>query len=275
MKNNYLQRVLMLALMSFSTPINTITKSDFSSRILTSLFASSPVFRFDFKKYLLWFIVTIFFALPQVTKAQYCTPLVENCALERITNVTFSEINNSTGCTIYGDYTAMVANVSRDDTIQISVQIIADVYEYLYVFIDWNQNEVLNDPGEVYTLAENVSAPGPYTANITIPMEADLGNTRMRVLLGFAESTPNPCQIFSGDGEVEDYTVNITENPNACLSVVSPTTTFITQESAHLSWSLGDAETQWEVTYGAPGFDPDTEVPQQQSTTTLSLPCQA
>src|SRR5690606_7041558 len=108
----------------------------------------------------------------------------------------------------YNDFTAQVANVTQGDMDQISVTITADSSDYLYAFIDWNQNGILDDAGEVYTLAVATSSPGPHTLDITVPAGASLGNTRMRVKLPWNQSTPDPCGTFSF-GEVEDYTVNV------------------------------------------------------------------
>ena len=145
--------------------------------------------------------------------AQYCTPLVTNCSFESITNVTFGDINNSTACNIYSDYTAQSTTVNPGGTQSISISILTDVQDYLYVFVDWNQNDVLNDAGEVYTVVANTSTDGTYTTNISVPGGATLGATRMRVLVGYTASTPNPCaiplQFGARWGEVEDYTVNV------------------------------------------------------------------
>ncbi|MGB3343376.1 MAG: GEVED domain-containing protein, partial [Aequorivita sp.] len=143
---------------------------------------------------------------PPVT---YCTSSGNNVNWEYITNVTYAGINNTTTTHAgYNDFTALVANVNQGDTDQISVTIEADSGEYLYAFIDWNKNGILDDAGEVYTLAANTSSNGPHTMNITVPAGASLGDTRMRVKVAWGQTTPNPCGTFSF-GEVEDYTVRV------------------------------------------------------------------
>src|SRR5690606_15369210 len=140
----------------------------------------------------------------------YCAGSGNSSTYENITNVTYAGINNTTAPPHggYNDYTAMVANVYQGDTDQLSVTIKADGSDYVYAFIDWNQNGILNDAGEVYTLATNTSSNGPHTLNINVPAGASLGDTRMRVKVGWLQSTPEPCGIFSF-GEVEDYTVKV------------------------------------------------------------------
>src|SRR5690606_2547647 len=50
---------------------------------------------------------------------------------------------------------------------------------------------------------------GPHTLSITPPATALNGNTRMRVMVVYNNSTPNPC-LSATFGEAEDYTVNVT-----------------------------------------------------------------
>ncbi|MRT16565.1 HYR domain-containing protein, partial [Vitellibacter sp. q18] len=142
--------------------------------------------------------------------AQYCASAGGNTSFENIRNVSYGGIDNTTTVhTGYNDFTAQVANVSVGGTAQLSVTINADGSDYLYAFIDWNQNGVLNDAGEVYTLATSTSSDGPHFMNVTVPAGAVAGNTRMRVKLQWLGSSADPCGSFSY-GEVEDYTVNVT-----------------------------------------------------------------
>lgn len=135
---------------------------------------------------------------------------------QHITNVDYAGINNTTGNSGAGgpvDYTAIVANVARGATNAISVTV-----NYcwntptLYAFIDWNRNGVLNDAGEIYTIYTfPTGVGGTFAMNITVPSDAVLGNTRMRVMYQWNWSNPNPDPCLSNgfDGEVEDYTVNV------------------------------------------------------------------
>src|SRR5690554_7200437 len=140
----------------------------------------------------------------------YCASSGGNRTWEHITNVTYAGINNTTTAPRpgYNDFTGQVATVYRGDTNQLSVRILADGGDHIHAFIDWNQNGILDDAGEVYIVAAGTGVPGPHTLNITVPAGADLGNTRMRVMAAWNRSVPNPCGTFAY-GEVEDYTVNV------------------------------------------------------------------
>ncbi len=92
------------------------------------------------------------------------------------------------------------------------------------VFIDWNQNNVLDDADEVYfgTAATEISVTGSTgldaisaIGNIVVPATATLGTTRMRikkqyVFSGAPFANPFPCGIILGYGETHDYNVTVT-----------------------------------------------------------------
>lgn len=163
-------------------------------------------------------LLLIVFAAFQMN-AQYCVPVVNDCSDDTIINVSFVEIENPTGCsTAYTDYTSQVANVEAGETYTLSVTIDMTWADptILYAFIDWDQNETLDDAGEVYILTEMDINQGIFTydASVTVPAGAVAGETRLRVLMGVDEGLgPDPCSVpfFFGDywGEVEDYTVNV------------------------------------------------------------------
>ena len=143
--------------------------------------------------------------------ASYCNSNFTSASFEFITNVSFDAINNSSAGAIGApsDYTAQVANVAVGTPTTLSVTIDPDANDYVYAWIDWDQNGVLNDAGETYTLATATSLAGPHTLAITPPLSALNGSTRMRVMVDYAGSTPNPCRSATW-GEAEDYTINVT-----------------------------------------------------------------
>jgi hypothetical protein len=166
----------------------------------------------------------------------YCNSNFTNVTYEYITNVTFAGIDNTSAGTTGGpvNYTNLIAEVDISGQVLLSVTILADANDYVYAFIDWNQNGILNDPGEVYTVAGPTSSAGPHTLMINIPPDAELGNTRMRVMVDYNNSIPNPCQQATF-GEAEDYTVNV--NPSAaCPAPTNQTVDNIQLNGANLNW---------------------------------------
>ncbi len=154
----------------------------------------------------------------------YCPAGAGDSSYEHIANVTFAGIDNdSTYSGGYADYTAGTpANVTAGTDVNLSVTISPDSGDYLSVFIDWNRNLIFDDPAERYDLAAATDQSGPFTTLVSVPEDAALGDTRMRVVLKWGER-PDPCGGFNY-GEVEDYTVNIACSPIILVvDALSPT----------------------------------------------------
>src|SRR5690606_38333317 len=103
-------------------------------------------------------LATMFVAVGM--NAQYCEPVItNNCSggPETILNVTFQGIDNTTACELgVNDYTDQVAEVTQGGMHELSVDVLTDPAfpdDYVLLYIDWNQNEILNDPGEFYVIA--------------------------------------------------------------------------------------------------------------------------
>jgi len=179
----------------------------------------------------------------------YCASSIGSVTYEYVANVTYAGINNTTGGIAGGpvDYTAQVANVTAGGTNALSVTAFVDGSDYIYAWIDWNKNGVLNDAGETYILASSVSSPGPYTVNVTVPVGAINGPTRMRVMLEWLSSGPNPC-VTASYGEAEDYTVNVTGGASAVSYSWSPATYLNSTTIANPTVTAAMATTPYTVT---------------------------
>ena len=125
---------------------------------------------------------------------------------EHIANVLFEGINNSSTRDAYHDYTAISANVSQGNTYPITVTI-GDYYngDRATVWFDWNQDGSFNAAEEQFVLTPNGAE---ASANVVVPSNASLGNTRMRVRVHYYEAATVPCDAQTY-GEVEDYTVYV------------------------------------------------------------------
>jgi subtilisin-like proprotein convertase family protein len=189
----------------------------------------------------------------------YCTAGSNDIAFEKISNVTYNTINNSSTSTAgYENFTAITTNIVQQSTLPITVTLAGGFgTDQVIVWIDFNQNGNFTDPGErVYTSALGV---GPHTGTITIPATSLLGPTRMRVRMHDTDafSTPNatPCGN-SGYGQVEDYTVNITP----CIPLV------ITTQPANATIQCGGDAT---FTVGSTGSGPSFQWEQRTSATAV------
>src|SRR5690606_19060536 len=129
---------------------------------------------------------------------------------EKIANVTFVDINNnSTSLAGYENFTSVSTDVAQGETYTFSTTL-SNYYESdeMMVWIDYNQDGDFDDLGElVLTL---IFSSASDFGNITIPADATLGTTRMRVRLHYSdyEGNTTPCGN-SEYGQVEDYTINI------------------------------------------------------------------
>lgn len=166
----------------------------------------------------------------------YCGPLTYG-AVEPITNVTFAGINNTTSATIDGTpsheyFLDKVGTVLTGTDYPVSLNANTDggtFRHFFAVFIDWNQNGDFNDAGEKYfTTPENfifvLGSDGfgtPATGTISVPEDAKMGQTRMRVKSSFYGANgpqfnpdlaffANACSTEEADyGQIEDYTLNV------------------------------------------------------------------
>ncbi|GEM_PF-2106689 len=147
---------------------------------------------------------------------------------EYISNVTFAGVNNDTTedghdyPSYFTDITTYdFATVKQGDVYTLTVSIAPDASDYVYAYIDWNQNKVF-EADETYTIIENTELSGPFSISIPVPEDAVIGQTRMRVSLNYNKPSPDPC-IDSSWGETEDYIVKVEEamglNENSLSSI--------------------------------------------------------
>jgi hypothetical protein len=138
----------------------------------------------------------------------YCSALAYRTDYEYISRVTVGSIDNSTGSSGYTNYTSLSTSMNIGTSYPITVTNgHPDEYDQCGLWIDWNHDNDFDDTGETITTA---GAPtGPYTALITPPAGAVVGNTTMRVRIVDTENyTLAPCGSVTY-GETEDYTINV------------------------------------------------------------------
>ncbi|WP_109301265.1 endonuclease [Aquimarina sp. AU474] len=138
----------------------------------------------------------------------YCSSKGNTVNYEFIDYVGVGGISNTTAANSgYGDFTAQVGNLSYgSNTIVLSVGFVSASYnEHWGVWIDFNKNGSFESSEKV--VSGSTSNAGNLSYNFTVPSNATVGNTRMRVSMKW-NGAPSPCETF-GYGEVEDYTVTI------------------------------------------------------------------
>lgn len=146
----------------------------------------------------------------------YCSSSY-NAQDDWIDNVTLESINNTTGNNNgYADFTSggPTTDLMQGANYPISIDFGYNSGPWatnwrLKVWIDYNQDDVFDDATEVAFDAGQIStATTNQTGTISIPLNASMMTTKMRVALRWGTTAVNPCNT-NGYGEVEDYCVNI------------------------------------------------------------------
>lgn len=167
----------------------------------------------------------------------YCSISSDYEDVEEITSINFAgtAINNTDVTSIQVDLTSSVVNVNNDQVCNVVVSGNSyGNYDNEYVaYIDWNQNGILNDAGEEYYIGLITNSTGydgnTATINITVPSNALIGNTRVRIVKVYTDQSddyllnPDPCSVSIEDvffgtpgdiigsyGQAVDFTLNIT-----------------------------------------------------------------
>lgn len=160
-------------------------------------------------------------SLNVTTKSQsvnYCSSSGSNSTYEWIDLVNLGTINNvTTSNGGYGDFTSLSATIQRGATTKIyfSAGFKSTSYtEYWQVWIDLNQDGTFDNNEKL--VSGSSSSANRLSADMAIPSSALLGETRMRVSMKF-NSAATACETIRY-GEVEDYTVVISDNAPAALS---------------------------------------------------------
>ena len=160
----------------------------------------------------------------------YCSAGADGTGLgleERIVNVNFAGINNDSPdvspiAPAYSSFISVAGSAAQGATLPIAVDVSRNAAPTGYsenqvlAWIDFDQNEEFDAVSELVFTSE-IGALDIYEGEVTIPMDAVPGPTRMRVRLhdthdgsGYENNfNDTPCGIASY-GEVEDYTVEIT-----------------------------------------------------------------
>ena len=137
---------------------------------------------------------------------------------EYIYVVDIGSIYNVSGCSDdnngYSDYMDQSTEVIREYTHPMVIT--NGVYytgDQCGVWVDWNQDNDFTDDGEEMTVS---GGPANFYANISVPDDALLGKTPMRIRILYNDD-PEPCG-YADYGEVEDYMLNVLETTDYCQS---------------------------------------------------------
>ncbi|GAC1595640.1 MAG: M4 family metallopeptidase [Hymenobacter sp.] len=161
-----------------------------------------------------WYAVGVgaaYGSTPPPPTVTYCTSKGTSQAYEYVDLVNIGSINRTSGSDAgYYNGTALSTSVGAgtSQTIYFSAGFTGAAYtEYWKIYIDYNQNGVFTDAGEL-VVSGSSSSSGTLYSTFTVPTTAKSGSTRMRVVMSDNSATTS-CNSYSY-GETEDYTLSIT-----------------------------------------------------------------
>lgn len=208
------------------------------------------------KKLAFFLFSLLSFFTASISLGQYCIPVADCSYDDFINRFTFNTLSNiNSGGSNCGMNSYIFHNqtttVIKGNTYGMTMQSGPNWSESFGVWIDFNQNQNFNDPGE-FVYSSPTSSTTLQSVNVTIPNTALSGNTRLRVRCNYGTNVTagQACAPFTY-GETEDYTITIQANNVPPISdfYAGSTTTcngtiaFFDQSSGNptsWSWNFGD-----------------------------------
>jgi len=175
---------------------------------------------------------------------QYCVPQTmygtENG--DFIDDVIFNEIQNTgtgaQGGPAYNDYTNLSANVERGRTYEFTVKTeTSGTNGSVAAWIDFNGNKMFDDEGERILHIRSNEVTQEVTVMVTIPDDAALGLTILRVRNSSEPDLFASCEAVDY-GETEDYSINIIETQQIYNPVTDMTATLLDDGNVDLAWNV-------------------------------------
>ncbi len=160
--------------------------------------------------------IVVGFAPPEghnpINRDEYCESGSQYSCTTYISRVSLGGVANTTnGCTTGGYSLFDNLNIELKQGEAYALQVAPGFSNYVYpeywrVWIDYNGDKQFDDSEII--LAGQTNTRSGLERTITIPQDAQVGTTRMRVSMKWG-AYPTACEVFK-HGEVEDYEITIT-----------------------------------------------------------------
>ena len=169
----------------------------------------------------------------------YCTASSRVYSYEYIEDIRINGISSgqSSGGSSYSDNAGTVITslgTGQKNVLEVDTFTTSSYLEYVSAWIDFNQDNSFDDDEKIDLGNATFSGSHTFSGQFTVPSDAVVGNTRIRVVMEWNEA-PVPCRIFDY-GEVEDYSVNINES-----AIVTTSTTTLPASPVAVSRSFSNA----------------------------------
>lgn len=146
----------------------------------------------------------------------------------------------------YLDFTGTPVDIQQAVTENLQITFVTGYTYDTNVWIDFNDDLVFEASEQVFDGVSTSSNPTTLDASFLVPVNAPLGNHRMRI--GTADSgqaTPDPC--YDGTyGVTVDLDINVIAAPS-CLEPSALTSTNISSATANLGWTENGTASVWNV----------------------------
>lgn len=181
-----------------------------------------------------------------IVQTQNATSSIEVTPITYFSIEGINENSSNPNSTIYyEDFTNINFDLQAGKTYKATIKGInnsTDAADTFTLFIDWNQNGILDDENEIiheaYILGSDSNEIKISEFEFTVPKNAVNGNTRLRILK--VNSLDNyslfwpigSCGFYTNDGQVEDYTINVTNGidlPNCKINCPEDITVVATE----------------------------------------------
>ena len=152
--------------------------------------------------------------------------------IDRVASKDFNhDVSSSPACEGYAPNTDAITTTSQGTAaeafnVQFGTCGAPDYSKLFKMYVDWNNDEDFNDPGEFVVSAPGVLADTLYSLNLPIPATASVGTTRMRLITALYYTgtidTADDIQACGQYpfGETQDYALDITSS-NGLLTASS------------------------------------------------------
>ncbi|MFT3793318.1 GEVED domain-containing protein [Flavobacterium sp.] len=150
---------------------------------------------------------------------QYCSPEAFG-TIEPITRVVVAGIDHSSAVDSvenFEDFTDVIGNVNRESDYATAMEGFTGgpYMDFFTAYIDWNKDGDFGGANERYELGSVTESTGvdgqQAIGSIAVPADAVIGNTTMRIVKTYDAYAEAPCAPGSGYGQVEDYTLTVSE----------------------------------------------------------------
>lgn len=179
----------------------------------------------------------------------YCASKGNNSSYEWIAGVQIGAFSNTSGNDAgYVDRTSTTATLAQGsaNAVTLTPGFSGSTYnEYWKIWIDFNKDGDFDDAGELVFDAGSLSS-SAVSGTLNIASNAATGTTRMRVSMKY-NAAQTACETFTY-GEVEDYSVNITQSSTpSCGLPTGLATSSVTSSSFTASWSAVSGASSYDV----------------------------